>query len=286
MHADDNIGENCHNVIHFGNHTVDHRTNNLFTRQPLAVARSLAQQQHSLKSLTYVTNYMSSAYITTGAPYDGAFKDFHQLEDVTLIGCCPAFERAVLSISPPPNLKHLTFQSERPFRNTAATPIYQAPNSLQFTLADIPFLRTPSVSLPPTLETLDIVYEHQFLTPFRSTTDLTIPGIAERFFIRKAVEEVEKMKTSVSEANSANGANGTHSASGANGLRLRVFEMSFESGNWYFPPFLYGEAEPVKNAVNVDGVFVGKYKLPEPTSLERQRTPRIIARELTLMGDW
>ncbi|KAF7197497.1 hypothetical protein HII31_01307 [Pseudocercospora fuligena] len=217
------LGENCHNVRHFGDE-VDPTSNHLFTSDSAAALEALKQQSHSLKHLTYATTdiyYQHRQRRLTNpnkGPTDAGFADFQCLEVVTLIGHCPNFERAIMSSRSPPILKSLTFKSENVFRPGSY-------GEAESTFSMIPFLRAPSSSVPSTLKSIDVVYHNPPLSP-QALTPST----------RKFIETAAK-------------------ATGKAGIKLRVLS---EDRTNYFPPYLYGEPTPEEHVV-YDGEFAHNF---------------------------
>lgn len=148
---------------------------------------------------------------------DGGFADFHHLENVSLIGDCALFERALISTRSPPNLRHLTFASVSPFRNSAGGGTHPSATPAEgdtALLTYVPFLRTPSASIPKNLQTLDVVIEmSEYATPEWSLVD------GFKAHVEKAAKAAAK----------------------TSGLKLRLLERRHGQ---YYPPFLWGEQEP------------------------------------------
>ena len=214
------------------------KTNDLFQRRPDCTIEALKAQQDTLTTLTYVTTAtharpefeLSSANRTSVFAVNGGFADFQVLEEVTLIGHSPAFERCVMSTASPPNLKRLAYKSDRIFLNTFNSSC--APNQTSI-LSEIPFLRAPSASMPKSLERLDITYSYADGIP---RYDLGTPGSKERTRISNADEAVSKL-----------------------GIALRVY-LTFGDGTaWYYPPYLYGEREP-RDGLVFEKDFVGPFR--------------------------
>ncbi|PPJ54831.1 hypothetical protein CBER1_08428 [Cercospora berteroae] len=154
------LGENCHNCHHFED-VIDPAANNLFNNDPAATLEAISQQSHSLKTLVYVTPELFNGWrrkMPKRSAVDAGFVGFHLLEEVTLHGRCPNFERAVLSSRAPPTLKVLTYQIDQMFWPPYLDSSADAP------LATIPFIRAPSSSVPPSLKTLRIIGHIQDLT--------------------------------------------------------------------------------------------------------------------------
>lgn len=175
-------GENIHNIRHFIDE-VDPTSNHLFQTDSKAAIEAIQQHQHSLKHLTYVTTetyyqHMQLAYRITsgGSSADAGFANFHCLEDVTLVGHCPNFERALMTSQSPPNLRKIECRGLNPLRQTGGT----APG-----VNSVPFLRAPSCSMPPNLKDLDIVFETTFMS-FGSADS------AKKKLIETAAEAVHK----------------------------------------------------------------------------------------------
>jgi hypothetical protein len=147
---------------------------------------------------------------------DAGFADFRRLENITCIGSCVGFERAVLSTSSPPNLRTLVYQSDNPItlphRSSKDRP---AEDSYLQSL--LPFLRAPSASIPASLEDLHVVYQRNHMQPVYLTSE-------KREHIRRVSKVLSK----------------------AHNINLMITSHTFGS---YFPPLLYGEPEPTKRLV-------------------------------------
>lgn len=211
------LGENCYNERHFINE-VRASYNHMFRNSARSAVDTIKQQKHSLKSLTYGTagtyvlnpmSFFSRMMIHREAGIDAGFADFHQLEHIALIGCSAPFERAVLSSQPPPNLCSLHFQSENP--------IYMPRGSIRmrdddeaptdrYLISMLPFFRAPSASVPSTLKSLRITYQHSSRLPPDMTDE-------KRWTIRRAAAALKNQ----------------------HGVCLTVTDLSF---GHYFPPFL------------------------------------------------
>lgn len=210
------LGENCHNSRHFSN-PIPVNANHLFLANPAEVLKALEQQKHSLKSLTYLTpayyptRLVQNSISTSGS--DGGLSKFLSLEEVTLVGYCPTFERCVVSMRSPPNLKRLALRAERPWFNhrILLTDDDSRP------ISNIPFLRAPSASLPKSLKQLDVTYND-------------LRGVS--------IEEFVRLGGHVSLFQEI------HKAASKAGVALRIFATQSESDLRYYPPFLYGEKEP------------------------------------------
>lgn len=213
-------------------------SNDLFRKRPDLAIEALKEQKDSLRVLTYVTSATSdpspfeslNAGLSRIFAVDGGFSDFTQLEEVTLIGHCPAFERCMMSTTSPPNLKLLASKVDRPFLDPFTSS--HAPDEPSV-VSQIPFLRAPSASVPETLKTLNITYTNIHSIP---GVDLMIPGSKERVRISNAADATSRMDVS-----------------------LRVF-LTWRGGTaWYYPPYLYGEQEPLDGLVFENG-FVGPFQ--------------------------
>lgn len=130
----------------------------------------------------------------------------------------------------PPNLKRLVFQAERPLEQPSNPS--NAPDA-DLIISQIPFLRAPSAAIPKTLKSLDIVFieDHDI-----ATMDLTNPRSQGRSFIRDASK-----------------------ATLAVDVNLRILATQDDGRPRYFPPYLYGETEPLAEVV-FDGDFVDPFK--------------------------
>ena len=225
------LGENCHNRRHFPGYDIPRGCNELFARDPKLSIEALQTQRASLRSLTYctaVSQYGGRTVFKTAKPVDGGFADFLALESVRLIGTCPLFEQAVMSMQSPPNLKSLFLRTGRPFQFDYKS----LENRTGLDLTDIPFLRAPSVSITPTLESLEIVYHDNYALAIH----LSARNGPERAIIREAGKAVSKSN-----------------------ITLRVHTSVSEQGRSYFPPFLYGEEEPGLELVFDGKAFVGRF---------------------------
>ena len=149
---------------------------------------------------------------------DAGFSDFHLLERVTLIGSCAFFERAIISIRPQPNLRELTFQDTDPlWLMENVTDPHELPLDKRIALMCLPFIRAPSVSIPPGLQFLNLVQEYSYLP--EGIQDI---GISEQ---RRSVIQV-----------AADSLRETYA-----GVSLRV---KYHYRDRYYPPYLHNEPQP------------------------------------------
>ena len=158
-----------------------------------------------------------NAHHTTRGNVDGGFSSFHKLQRIDLIGHCPQFERAVMSVRPPPNLKALSFQAEGlfpPHVNIHTDLPAQQDTDDTNLLSLLPFLNAPSASVPPKLENIHLICEHSFYQV------VLLPGLMQRL-LRGAAKAVRKL---------------------GNGSAV-LMVSSMQTGR-YYPPFLYGEPVP------------------------------------------
>lgn len=151
--------------------------NHLFKNGARAAVEALSQQKHSLNSLTYSTagsyvlnpiSFLARMATQREAGIDAGFADFHLLEHIALIGSSASFERAVFSSQPPPNLRSLHFQSENSLympRAFVQNLTSQGDAADRYLISMLPFFRAPSASIPPTLESLRITYQHSYRQP-------------------------------------------------------------------------------------------------------------------------
>lgn len=210
------LGENCHNSRHFSN-PIPVNANHLFLASTAEVLKALEQQKHSLKSLTYLTPaYYPTRLIqssTSASDSDGGLSEFQSLEEITLVGYCPTFERCVVSMRSPPNLKRLALRAERPWFNHRIL----IKDGDTRPISNIPFLRAPSASLPKSLKQLDVTYND-------------LRGVSIEEFVRLG-GHVALFRDICRAASKF-------------GIALRIFATQSESDLRYYPPFLYGEKEP------------------------------------------
>ncbi|KAK4613749.1 hypothetical protein CLAFUW4_08715 [Fulvia fulva] len=224
------LGENCHNIQHFGD-DIDAASNHLFQMDPQTTVAALKQQKHSLRVLTYVTtetyyqHLQLARWVTIKkSPIDAGFADFAALEEVTLLGQCPDFERALMTTRSPPNLKSLTFRAMTPFRREIGS--HSLPGS---PLALVPFMRAPSCSIPESLTRLKVAYYDTLPIGVGRSFSETTKGI-----IRKAANATKKI-----------------------GIELTV---SYVDRSNYYPPYLWGEPQPTETiAFTGDDGFVGRF---------------------------
>ena len=237
-------GENCYNFRYLAA-PPGPGYNHLFERRPATVINALSQQKHSLQTLTYATpedsyvgfgDYVITSTPLNVAPVDGGFADFHKLEKVTLMGECPNFERALLTSRHPPNLRELRFEAENPLlalhRRHAQNLNGEDDNVLDF----IPFLRAPSASIPPTLKTLNLLYEYStYGGGLSHSRRSAIKAAAKRTF--------ESLKVTLN--------------------------VKYRERGHYYPPFLFGEPTPAEGMIydGYRGVFTEDLK--EPSSRKR-----------------
>lgn len=223
------LGENCHNMHHF-EHSIPLGSNLLFFRKPKEMLRALEQQKHSLKSLTYLTpssyeggnTYTSPADFDGGSHLDGGFSDFFSLEKVTLVGYCPGFERCLMSMNSPPNLKHLAFKAKNPWFSHQLRLSEEAAKPISF----IPFLRAPSASLPKYLKQVDVTHQ-----------DLRGVSIANFVRLRDSMTFVRDVHKAASEV----------------GVVLRVFATQSDGALRYYPPYLWNEIQPMEILISNGG---------------------------------
>lgn len=107
------LGENAISCHNFEAQRPPH-SNELFEREPGRAMHALEQQKHALRVLTYVavtTRLRGLAHRPCGPfPTDGAFAKFPKLEDVTLIGRSPPFERCLMNEQSGLNLVRTTLK--------------------------------------------------------------------------------------------------------------------------------------------------------------------------------
>jgi len=215
------LGENAHNYGHF-TAPVPLESNALFQRKPGRTMQALNQQQHALRILTY-----AAAYSTTGMhmqrPHglvdtDGAFADFQKLQDVTLIGRSPTFERCLMSGRSPPNLVRLAAKDfNHHVDKDGMMEIYHAASEVADRLwAMDPFLRVTHANIPMTLRRLDHHYDQWFasisknaLRDEATNSAAVVPRPDPDHIIR------------------------------------RIYSPDEVGPSQYYPPFLYGETEPI-----------------------------------------
>lgn len=85
---------------------MDPSCNHLFATNAVATIEALGKQRGSLKSLTYETTdiYYQHQHLFRRhhggdrSEVAGGLADFEALEDAKLVGCCPSFERALISV--------------------------------------------------------------------------------------------------------------------------------------------------------------------------------------------
>ncbi|KJX96274.1 hypothetical protein TI39_contig684g00006 [Zymoseptoria brevis] len=220
--------ENMHNANQFPIRPSP-TWNRLFQNNPGPTMKCIDQQRASLKSFTYGTTdnppFDGGGRLAwrDPTPVDGAFADFPFLEEVCLNvwGECISFERAVLSSSPPPNLKKLAYVGSRPFSSKTASAA--EPQEASSPMSQVPFLRAPASSLPRGLRSICMSYSRPPLSSFHSTS-----------LLGRTIKAVDAELHKIGEI----------------ALEVTAFEY-----NRYFPPFLYGEPTPKEIGIFRDGRF-------------------------------
>lgn len=222
------LGENRHNIGYF-DEPIPPGSNNLFARTPDLAMEALKLHKHSLKSLTYATGPafgrrlpdVSVTCILPSFDVQDGFSDFHSLQEVTLVGYCPAFELCLMSPTPPPNLERLAVKAERLFVHLGGS--YGIPRNDSGSIAFVPFLRIPAARTPERLKEMKLTYTDRI--PFVQVKDF----VEGNPFVKGIVSGASKM-----------------------GVNLRFFATCDEGPQWLYPPYLYGEKEPEEQFV-LDG---------------------------------
>jgi hypothetical protein len=212
------LGEGYENTSHF-ELPVSPCHNFLFYDHAAETMAALKQQKHSLETILYA-GAMSETTPNrrtrqSADVIDGAFSDFLALQKIRLVRPCDTLERAIMTVSPPPNLKILDYTSDLPFIVPGNHPINFMDDRFDYALPDeilrIPFFHVPKVTVPPLLRALTVTIEH--------VDDYDILElISLRLFIQKAGQQLLKQ-----------------------GVSLTVM-ASDTTG--YYPPYLYGEEPP------------------------------------------
>ncbi|EME42774.1 hypothetical protein DOTSEDRAFT_90064 [Dothistroma septosporum NZE10] len=224
------LGENCHNIQFFGDE-IDPASSHLFQMDSQTTIAALKQQQHSLRTLAYITTHTYYQHLQLARwingkknTVDAGFADFAALEEVTLLGQCPDFERAMMTSRSPPNLKSLTFKAKDAFRQEIGTH-----SQSDSPLALVPFLRAPSCSIPDALERLNVAYHDS--SPLGANRKLSE---TTKRIIRKAANATKEI-----------------------GIELTV---SYVDRRNYYPPYLWGEPAPTETTMFTgEHGFVGRF---------------------------
>lgn len=129
-----------------------------------------------------------------------------------------------MSSRSPPALQTLVFHTDEIFWSPLAHSLEGILSEFALgILNEVPFLRAPSCSIPPTLSSLQIIGREQDLTTGMKRT------------IEHAAEKIQKM-----------------------GAKL---EVQMETRSHYFPPYLYGEPLP-KTTTVFDGQWQEQVRRP------------------------
>ena len=196
-------GENVHNQRHFDN-PIAQSFNHLFQLSAQTTISALRQQKHSLRSLEYVGSrffVLGRLSFTNYIPrprepgLDAGFADFDKLEEISLVGPCTAFERAVMSDSPPPNLLLLRYQCDNPLPPPSGRESYNEKDPAaqdKYRASLLPFFRAPSASIPASLEELVATYQRDHFARI-SFSRLAKETIRDRALALKRVYGVKLM---------------------------------------------------------------------------------------------
>jgi hypothetical protein len=253
------VGESHDNTLHF-EMDASPCHNYLFFDHAAETVAALKQQKHSLKQILYAgavsestSNYRSRQ---SADVIDGAFGDFLQLHKIRLVRPCVTLERAIMTTSPPPNLKILDYTSYLPFFDPSHNPLqfHGEDNSLDESSMRIPFFHIPNITVPPALHALIVTIEDHDEYESLESTSL-------RRFIQKSGQELLEQGVSL-----------TVMASDATG---------------YFPPYLFGEQAPqdvfVYTAFRGMGWLIDEYKVestqdvrPGSSAVEEPEVPVVI----------
>jgi hypothetical protein len=212
-------GESLYNNFYFELPTSPCH-NFLFFDYAAETMAALSQQKHSLDHIQYAGAVSESMnkYRSRQSDdvVDGAFRDFLNLKSISLVQPCTTFERAFMTICPPPNLQTLFFESSMPFFIVGNDKYdyrddHGENDLIEEDILRIPFLHAPHIIIPPSLDSLHV-------TIARADTTSTISWRPlHRFIEDNGKELLEK------------------------GIVLTVMA---ELASDYFPPYLYGEMEP------------------------------------------
>jgi len=216
------LGENAHNHHHF-TASVPMDSNALFQRKPRHAMRALRRQQHALRRLTYAAAY-SPAGMQVQRPHslvdtDGAFADFLKLEDVTLIGRSPTFERCLMSGRSPPNLVRIAAKDmshDVDFAHQQEISIGATGTGLVGSWSTGPFLRVTHANIPMTLRRADSLYDQWCMHISKNS-------------LRESAKRDSRARPRPDPDH----------------IIARVYSADEVGPSQYYPPFLYGETEPI-----------------------------------------